>query len=191
MMNFLDAKSAPSREDRLRASVAFGGTCAQVRTCSLARANGCTNLSSAEIMQDLGRELAGFKAHHYDQFVEPIFDALHDVDDVLFSVATNQPFETSNIINRLKPDLVVAHVGGNNIASRHGLPILQLFHPANNYCGYSGVFEVARRLYLKLRNSQFNRQMSLNVPLPFKKDWYEKDPFTYIKYAEEAPGPGA
>jgi hypothetical protein len=33
--------------------------------------------------------------------------------------------------------------------------------------------------------------MSLNVALPFKKDWYEKDPFTYIKYAEEAPQPGA
>jgi nitrogenase molybdenum-iron protein alpha chain len=148
-------------------------------------------VATAEIMQDLGMELVGFKAHHYDQFVEPIFDALHDVDDVVFSVATNQPFETSNIINRLKPDIVVAHVGGNNIASRHGLPILQLFHPANNYCGYSGVFEVARRLYLKLRNGQFNRQMALNVPLPFKKEWYEKDPFTYIKYVEEAPKSGA
>jgi nitrogenase molybdenum-iron protein alpha chain len=148
-------------------------------------------VATAEILQDLGMEIVGFKAHHYDQFVEPIFDALHDVDDVLFSVATNQPFETSNIINRLKPDIVVAHVGGNNIASRHGLPILQLFHPANNYCGYSGVFEVARRLYLKTRNGEFNRQMSLNVPLPFKKEWYEKDPFTYIKYVEEAPQPGA
>jgi nitrogenase molybdenum-iron protein alpha chain len=63
---------------------------------------------------------------------------------------------------------------------------MQLFHPAYNYCGYSGVFEVSRRLYTKLRNSQFNRQLSLNVPLPFKKDWYEKDPFAYIKYVEEA-----
>ncbi|MDR0998035.1 MAG: nitrogenase, partial [Treponema sp.] len=53
-MNFLDAKSAPSREDRLRASVAFGGTCAQVRTCSQARANGCTNLSSRRFTQAQG-----------------------------------------------------------------------------------------------------------------------------------------
>jgi nitrogenase molybdenum-iron protein alpha chain len=63
---------------------------------------------------------------------------------------------------------------------------MQLFHPAYNYCGYTGVFEVSRRLYAKLRNSQFNKQLSLNVPLPFKKDWYEKDPFSYIKYVEEA-----
>ncbi|MDR3247573.1 MAG: nitrogenase [Treponema sp.] len=143
-------------------------------------------VATAEIIQDLGGEVVGFKAHHYDQFVEPIFEALHDVDDVVFSVATNQPFETSNILNRLKPDIIIAHVGGNNIASRHGLPILQLFHPGNNYCGYSGVFEVSRRLALKLRNGEFNKQISKNVPLPFKKDWYDKDPFTYIKYEEDA-----
>jgi nitrogenase molybdenum-iron protein alpha chain len=142
-------------------------------------------VATAEIMQDLGMEVVGFKAHHYDRFVEPIFEALDNVDDVLFSVATNQPFETSNIINKLKPDVIVAHVGGNNIASRHGLPLLPLFHPGNNYCGYTGVFEVARRLYAKVRNSQFNKQLSLNVPLPFKKDWYEKDPFSYIKYVDE------
>ncbi|MDR3123143.1 MAG: nitrogenase [Treponema sp.] len=142
-------------------------------------------LATAEIMQDLGMEVVGFKAHHYDRFVEPIFDALKDVDDVLFSVATNQPFETSNIINKLKPDIIVAHVGGNNIASRHGLPILQLFHPSYNYCGYTGVFDVTRRLAAKFRNSQFNKQLSLNVPLPFKKDWYERDPFAYIKYVDE------
>jgi nitrogenase molybdenum-iron protein alpha chain len=33
-----------------------------------------------------------------------------------------------------------------------------------------------------VRNFQFNKQLSLNIPLPFKKDWYEKNPFAYIKY---------
>jgi nitrogenase molybdenum-iron protein alpha chain len=42
---------------------------------------------------------------------------------------------------------------------------------------------VARRLNKTLRNFQFNKQLSANVALPFKKDWYEKDPFTYIKHA--------
>ena len=138
-------------------------------------------LATAEVLQDLEIEVVGFKAHHYDRFVEPIFEALHDVDDVLFSVATNQPFESSNIISKLKPDILVAHVGGNNIASRHGLPLLPLFGPQYNYCGYSGVFEIARRLAKKFRNAEFNRQLSLNVPLPFKKTWYEQDPFSYIK----------
>jgi nitrogenase molybdenum-iron protein alpha chain len=83
----------------------------------------------------------------------------------------------------------VAHVGGNNIASRHGLPLLPLFGPQFNYCAYTGVFEIARRLAQKLRNSEFNRQISKNVALPFKKEWYEKDPFFYIKSAPPSPEP--
>ena len=141
-------------------------------------------LATAEIVQDLGMQVVGFKAHHYDQFAEPVFDALEEIDDVTFSVATNQPFEMSNILERLKPDVLITHVGGNNIAARHGLPLLPLFGPAYNYCGYSGVFEVARRLNKAVRNFEFNRQLSLNVPLPFKKEWYEKEPFSYIKYAQ-------
>jgi nitrogenase molybdenum-iron protein alpha chain len=144
-------------------------------------------LATAEVIQDLEMEVVGFKAHHYDRFVEPIFEALHDIDQVLFSVATNQPFESSNIITKIKPDILVAHVGGNNIAARHGLPLLPLFGPQFNYCGYSGVFEIARRLAQKLRNSEFNRQIAKNVDLPFKKEWYEKNPFSYIK----APPPQA
>ncbi|MDR1785910.1 MAG: nitrogenase component 1 [Spirochaetaceae bacterium] len=138
-------------------------------------------VATAEVIQDLGMEVVGFKAHHYDRFVEPIFDALRDIDDVVFSVATNQPFETSNIITRIRPDVLIAHIGGNNIAARHGLPLLPLFGPQFNYCGYSGVFEIARRLAMKFRNSEFNRQMAANTALPFKKEWYGRDPFAYIK----------
>jgi len=137
--------------------------------------------ATAEIVQDLGMEVAGFKAHHYDEFIEPVFNALTNIDDVLFSVATNQPFEMSNILARLKPDLLITHTGGNNIAARHGLPLLPLFGPTYNYCGYSGVFETARRINKVMRNFEFNRQIAANTPLPFKKDWYTKDPFTYIK----------
>jgi nitrogenase molybdenum-iron protein alpha chain len=47
--------------------------------------------------------------------------------------------------------------------------------------GYSGTYEVARRLNRILRNFQFNKKLSQNTRLPFKKEWYEKDPFYYIK----------
>jgi nitrogenase molybdenum-iron protein alpha chain len=141
-------------------------------------------VATAEILQDLGMEVVGFKAHHYDQFVEPIFGALEGIDDVQFSVATNQPFEMSNILARLKPDVLITHTGGNNIAARHGLLLLPLFGPVYNYCGFSGVFEVARRLNKTVRNFEFNRQISPNIPLPFRKEWYEKDPFSHIKYVK-------
>jgi nitrogenase molybdenum-iron protein alpha chain len=138
-------------------------------------------VATAEICQDLGMEIVGFKAHHYDRFVEPIFESLENIDDVPFSVATNQPFEMVNIVKRLKPDILIVHGGGNNIQIKHGLPMLPLFGPMYGYCGYTGVFEVARRLNKKIRNFEFNKQIARNRPLPFKKDWYEKDPFSYIK----------
>ncbi len=138
-------------------------------------------VATAEILQDLGMEVVGFKAHHFDQFIEPVFDALEQVDDVVIHVATNQPFEQANLLKRLKPDVLITHTGGNNIAAKHGLPILPLFGPSYNYLGYSGVYEVARRLNRIVRNPQFNRKLAQYTRLPFRKEWYEKDPFSYIK----------
>lgn len=138
-------------------------------------------IATAEILQDLGMEVIGFKAHHFDQFIEPMFDALDDVDQVLIGVATNQPFEQSNLLNRLQPDVFITHTGGNNIAAKHGLPILPLFGPSYNYLGYSGAYQVARRLNRIVSNSQFNKKLAQNTRLPFKEDWYDKNPFAYIK----------
>jgi len=138
-------------------------------------------IATAEIIQDLGMEVVGFKAHHFDQFIEPIFESLENIDDVTIDVATNQPFEQANLVKRLKPDIIIAHAGGNNIAAKYGLPLLPLFGPAYNYMGYSGVFDVVRRLARVVRNSRFNKNLAENMPMPFKKEWYEKDPFAYIK----------
>jgi nitrogenase molybdenum-iron protein alpha chain len=138
-------------------------------------------VATAEIIQDLGMQIVGFKAHHFDQFIEPIFESITDVDDVVMGVATNQPFEQANLVKRLKPDVLITHTGGNNIAAKHGLPLFPLFGPSYNYMGYSGVYEVARRLNRIMKNNQFNKNLSENTALPFKKEWYEKDPFSYIK----------
>jgi nitrogenase molybdenum-iron protein alpha chain len=137
--------------------------------------------ATAEVLLDLGMEVVGFKAHHFDRFVEPVLDAVENIDGTVASVATNQPAEQANLIKRLKPDVVITHTGGNNIAAKHGLPILPLFGQAYNYMGYSGIFEIARRLCRIMRNNRFNKNLAENTPLPYRKEWYGKDPFTYIK----------
>ncbi|MDR1874009.1 MAG: hypothetical protein LBQ90_03205 [Synergistaceae bacterium] len=146
-------------------------------------------VATAEILQDLGMKVIGFKGHHYDRFAEPLFDSLEDVDDVLFDVATQQPFEQINLVRRLKPDLYIGHTGGGNLSAKQGLPLLPLFGPTYNYMGYSGAFDVARRIRRVLANGQFNKKIAQHCPLPYRASWYEKDPFHYIKDRQEPRGP--
>jgi len=138
-------------------------------------------VATAEIVQDLGMKIVGFKGHHIDRFVEPTFEALEDIDDVVFNVATQQPFEQVNLVNKLKPDLIIIHSGLSNITTKYGAPILPLFGATSLYMGYAGVFEVARKLVRKIQNNQFNKNIAKNKPLPYKEKWLEKDPFLYIK----------
>lgn len=139
------------------------------------------SLATGEVLQDLGFRLLGFKVHHYDQFVEPIYESLEDVDDVILDVATQQPFEQINLVKRLKPDLYVGHVGGGNISAKQGLPLLPLFGPTYLYMGYGGVYEMARRIQRLMSNYQFNKKIAAHCPLPYKQSWYEENPFAYIK----------
>ncbi|MDR3238954.1 MAG: nitrogenase component 1 [Clostridiales bacterium] len=138
-------------------------------------------LATAEIIQDLDMEIVGFKGHHIDRFAEPMWAQLEGVDSVTFNVATQQPFEQANLIRRLKPDLLICHSGGNNIAAKSGLPLLPLFGPTYQYMGYAGAFEVARRIKRLFVNSAFNRNLAMHCPLPYRQTWYDKDPFSYIK----------
>jgi nitrogenase molybdenum-iron protein alpha chain len=136
---------------------------------------------TAELVKDLGMEIAGLKAHHVDEFIKPVMDDLDAEGDTYINVASQQPFEQVNLIRRLKPDVILMHTGGGNITCKHGLPVLPLFLPSNNYLGYSGAFEVAYRLKRLISNSQFNRNMQKFRPLPYRAEWYGKEPFAYIK----------
>jgi len=136
---------------------------------------------TAELLTDLGMEIAGFKSHHIDHFVEPVLQDIDVPPDTYVAVASQHPFEQANIIRRLKPDVILMHTGAGNITAKHGLPVLPLFCPANTYMGYAGAFEIACRLKKVMTNFQFNRNMARHRPLPYRDSWYEKEVFAYIK----------
>lgn len=141
-------------------------------------------LSTAELLNDLGIEVLGMKGYHYDEFADPLIDVLPNKDKVIFNAATGQPFELANLLERDKPDIVIGHTGGNSMIAKQGIPIFPLFGPSYNYLGYSGAFEIARRLNRILKNTMFNKNISENIKMPYKKEWFEKDPFYYIKNLE-------
>ncbi|AIF52367.1 nitrogenase component 1 [Pelosinus sp. UFO1] len=137
-------------------------------------------VANAELLTYLGLEVVGMRAYHYDQFADEMLDEVREGDRVPFNVATGQPFEQANLIANLKPDLYVGHVGGNGWAGKQGIPVLPIFHQSNIFLGYTGVFEFARRLARVLKNPSFNRNLGENTKLPYFKNWYEKDAFSYI-----------
>ncbi len=138
-------------------------------------------LATASIAQDLGMEIVGLKGHHVDEFLLPLFETLDHPEDIPVNIATQHPFEQANVVERIKPDVIIIHTGGNSISAKHGLPLLPLFSPSINYLGYSGEYEMARRLSRIIRNPSLNRHLSRFCPKPFKQGWYEENPFKYIK----------
>jgi nitrogenase molybdenum-iron protein alpha chain len=136
---------------------------------------------TAELIKDLGMEIAGLKSHHIDHFVEPVMDDLDIPGDTYIDIASQHPFEQANLIRKLKPDVILMHIGAGNITAKHGLPVLPLFNPGNNYMGYSGAFEIAYRLKRIISNYQYNRNIQKYRPLPYRESWYEKEVFAYIK----------
>jgi nitrogenase molybdenum-iron protein alpha chain len=136
---------------------------------------------TAELVNDLGLEIAGLKSHHIDHFVEPVLDDAPVSGDTYIDIASQHPFEQANLLRKINPDVLLMHIGGGNFTAKHGLPVLPLFNPGFNYMGYSGAFETAYRLKRVLSNSQYNKNIRKYRPLPYRESWYEKDVGAYIK----------
>lgn len=129
--------------------------------------------------EDLGMEVLAVRAHHYDQYGDVLFQ---DLDDQLpVNVGASQPFEQLNLLNRLKPDIYVGHLGGNVWTAKLGIPVLPIFGPNNNYMGYQGLHEVATRLNRVLRNPRYYTTLGKTTKLPYKQSWFESSPFKYIR----------
>ena len=59
------------------------------------------------------------KGYHYDEFGENILDSLENNENIVFNIATGQPFEQANLLEKLKPDIYIGHTGGNSWAAKH------------------------------------------------------------------------
>jgi nitrogenase molybdenum-iron protein alpha chain len=139
-------------------------------------------LAMAQYLQDdLGMEILTIQGYHYDEFADSLLKEMGDEEKRKFSAATGQPFEQANILKKTNPDIYIGHVGINGWAGRAGFPVFPLWMVSVNYMGYSGAFEIARRILRVLKNPSFNRNLAQHIPLPYRQEWYSRDPYTYIK----------
>jgi nitrogenase molybdenum-iron protein alpha chain len=136
--------------------------------------------ATAELLAHLGFEIVGLHGFHYDHFVDDFLENQPGKETLEITIGSGQPFEQSNILRKLKPDLFVGHLGINGWAGKHGIPVLAIFGQGANYMGYSGVFEIARKLARILKNPMFSRNIGANATLPYVTGWYERDPYSYM-----------
>ncbi|MDR1916216.1 MAG: hypothetical protein LBQ58_06560 [Synergistaceae bacterium] len=139
-------------------------------------------LATAVLLQELGMEILAVRPYHYDEFGAVDVEHLARINPAIkLNVATAQPFEAVNMINRAKPDLYIGHNSDNVWAAKCGAAILPIYGTNSIYSGYAGAYDIARRIKRHLANTSFNEKLSRNVRHPYRESWYAEDPFKYIK----------
>ncbi|MDR0817077.1 MAG: nitrogenase [Clostridiales Family XIII bacterium] len=142
-------------------------------------------LSTAVLLQEYGMDILAVRPYHYDQFGAVEIEKLEKINpEIRINVATAQPFEAVNIIKRVQPDVYIGHNSDGVWAAKCGAVVLPIYGNGFVYCGYAGAYDIAKRIKRHLSNNSFNVKLSQHVRQPYKEDWYEQDPFSYIKESE-------
>ncbi|MDR1438575.1 MAG: nitrogenase component 1 [Clostridiales bacterium] len=137
--------------------------------------------AEATTLAELGLTVLGIRAYHYDDGAEPIFEDVSDkLPDTPVSVS-NQLFEMTHQIKTLKPDLVIAHNGTQGYIAKLGVPAIQIFNADGAFFGYSGLYQILRRIVFEFKNTSYRDRLSRHVRLPYRQSYFEGDAFKYIK----------
>ena len=103
---------------------------------------------------------------------------------MIVNVATVHPYETANLIEKTKPDLYMGHVADNVWAAKAGVAVVPIWHGGYSSAGYTGAFDLARRINRVLRNPSFNRNLKTHLKSPYRESWFAENTFKYIKEVE-------
>ena len=144
------------------------------------RAIGIPNL-----LADLGLEIIGVTAYHYDEVISDSFANLENrCGDFCTSVANVQPFEQTNILNKEQPDIYFGHMGESVWAAKQGFPTAMIFNLALLYTGYNGVISFGSRLLNLINNPSFNKRLAEHSKPIYREAWLKENPFKYHKGEE-------
>lgn len=140
------------------------------------------------LLQELGISVQGAAIFHHDPIYDngdATSDALaHDVDtygDVHnYNVCNKQAYELVNILNRVRPDIMIARHGGMTLwGAKLGVPTLLIGDEHFGF-GYQGVLNYAERILETLDNKEFVTNLAKHSTMPYTKWWLEQNPFSFL-----------
>lgn len=140
------------------------------------------------LLRELGLNVKGAAIFHHDPVFDngdPKSDALaHDVntygDIPNYNVCNKQAYELVNILNRVRPDIMIARHGGMTLwGAKLGVPTLLIGDEQFGF-GYQGVINYAERILETIDNKEFVTNLAKHSTMPYTKWWLEQDPFTFL-----------
>jgi nitrogenase molybdenum-iron protein alpha chain len=144
------------------------------------------------VLGELGIEAAGAAIFHHDPLFdngEPDNDQLaqrvKDYGDVPnFNVCNKQEFELVNVLNRLRPDLLLARHGGMTLwGAKLGIPSL-LIGDEHYSMGYEGLVNYGERILETLENDEFVKNLEKHAVNPYSAWWLNRQPGTFLQQRE-------
>lgn len=140
------------------------------------------------LLRELGMEVQGAAIFHHD----PIYDNGDTTSDALahtvntygdipnYNVCNKQAFELVNILNRVRPDIMIARHGGMTVwGAKLGIPTLLIGDEQFSF-GYQGILNYAERIVETIDNIEFVTNLAKHSTMPYTKWWLEQNPFHFL-----------
>lgn len=141
------------------------------------------------LLRELGMEVQGAAIFHHD----PIYDHGEAASDALeqavktygdvpnYNVCNKQAYELVNILNKVRPDIMIARHGGMTMwGAKLGIPTLLIGDEQFSF-GYQGILNYAERILETLDNKEFVTNLARHSTMPYTKWWLEQNPFSFLR----------
>ncbi|WP_026881882.1 nitrogenase component 1 [Clostridium akagii] len=137
-------------------------------------------VAAATLIEDFGMKLVGIQTPTYEEALIENFDQLQKIHggEFIIDIANMQPFEQSNLVNKLKPELFI---GMSTWVAKLGIPSTHILESKRPTFGYNGLLYLARKIENAVENPSFNIKLAKHKKLPYKESWYSENVFKYFK----------
>lgn len=137
------------------------------------------SFAGAALINDFGMRLVGMTTPVYDDDVQLDVQYLNELyGSFTVDIGNMMPFEQVNVLYKLNPDIFI---GVPIWAARLGLPTTHVLDIKRPTMGYRNLVYLGNKIASQLENPGYNKKIAKYGTLPYKKSWYEADPFTFIK----------
>jgi nitrogenase molybdenum-iron protein alpha chain len=140
------------------------------------------------LLKELGLRPLGAAIFHHDPVYDKGVDSLDSLNNLVelygdvpgYNVCNKQEFELVNILNRTKPDILLARHGGMTLwGAKFGIPSL-LIGDEHYGMGYEGIVKYGRRIVDAIENDEFVKNLAKHTVIPYSKWWLEQDPYAFL-----------